>query len=74
MSTTFIQEWNKGSKHVGNQRIHLGEGASLRHSVVTLGGDVVRIRMDQDLAAIKAISTCLASTLWIRASISNIAP
>ena len=48
VSTTFIQEWNKGSKHVGNQRIHLGEGASLRHSVVTLGGDVVRIRMDQD--------------------------
>lgn len=48
VSTTFIQEWGKGSKHVGNQRIHLGEGASLRHSVVTLGGDVVRIRMDQD--------------------------
>lgn len=48
ISTTFIQEWNKGSKQVGNQRIHMGEGASLRHSVVTLGGDVVRIRMDQD--------------------------
>ncbi len=48
ISTTFIQEWGKESKHVGNQRIHLGEGASLRHSVVTLGGDVVRIRMDQD--------------------------
>ncbi|MEE3342440.1 MAG: SufD family Fe-S cluster assembly protein, partial [Bifidobacterium merycicum] len=48
VSTTFIQEWNAGSKHVGNHRIHVGEGASLRHSVVTLGGDVVRIRMDQD--------------------------
>lgn len=48
VSTTFIQEWEQGSKHVGNQRIHVGEGASLRHSVVTLGGDVVRIRMDQD--------------------------
>lgn len=48
ISTTFIQEWNKDSKHVGNQRIHVGEEASLRHSVVTLGGDVVRIRMDQD--------------------------
>ena len=48
VSTTFVQEWEKGSKHVGNQRIHVGEGASLRHSVVTLGGDVVRIRMDQD--------------------------
>ncbi|KFJ02994.1 Fe-S cluster assembly protein SufD [Bifidobacterium subtile] len=48
ISATFIQEWEKGSKHVGNHRIHVGEGASLRHSVVTLGGDAVRIRMDQD--------------------------
>ncbi len=48
VSTVFIQEWNKGSKHVGNHRIHVGAGASLRHCVVTLGGDVVRIRMDQD--------------------------
>lgn len=48
VSTTFIQEWNSGSKHVGNHRIHVGDGASLRHTMVTLGGDVVRIRMDQD--------------------------
>lgn len=48
ISTTFIQEWGKGSKHVGNHRIHLGAEASLRHSVVSLGGDVVRLRMDQD--------------------------
>ncbi|MBT1181306.1 Fe-S cluster assembly protein SufD [Bifidobacterium sp. CP2] len=48
VSTTFIQEWDRTAKHVGNHRIHVGEGASLRHAVVTLGGDVVRIRMDQD--------------------------
>ena len=48
VSTTFIQEWAKTAKHVGNHRIHVGKGASLRHSVVTLGGDIVRIRMDQD--------------------------
>ncbi|KFI51869.1 Fe-S cluster assembly protein SufD [Bifidobacterium callitrichos] len=48
VSATFVQEWAKGSKHVANHRIRVGEGASLRHSVVTLGGDVVRIRMDQD--------------------------
>ncbi|OZG69284.1 Fe-S cluster assembly protein SufD [Bifidobacterium eulemuris] len=48
ISATFIQEWAHGSKHVGNHRLHVGKGASLRHSVVTLGGDVVRIRMDQD--------------------------
>ncbi|KJY53384.1 FeS assembly protein SufD [Bifidobacterium coryneforme] len=48
VSTTFIQEWAAGSKHVGNHRIHVGAGATLRHSVVTLGGDFVRLRMDQD--------------------------
>ncbi|WP_049217121.1 Fe-S cluster assembly protein SufD [Alloscardovia omnicolens] len=48
VSTTFIHEWSDKSKHVGNHRIHVGKAATLRHSVVTLGGDVVRIRMDQD--------------------------
>ncbi|GAA6123071.1 Fe-S cluster assembly protein SufD [Bifidobacterium psychraerophilum] len=48
VSTTFIHEWTHDSKHVGNHRIHVGKEASLRHSVVTLSGDVVRIRMDQD--------------------------
>ena len=48
VSATFVQEWDKESKHVGNHRIHVGEGASLRHSVVTLSGSIVRIRMDQD--------------------------
>ena len=53
VSTTFIQEWDSGSKHVGNHRIHVGEGASLRHTMVTLGGDVVRIRIDQDFGGEK---------------------
>lgn len=48
ISTTFIQEWTSDSQHVGNHRIHVGEGASLRHSMVTLGGSFVRIRMDQE--------------------------
>lgn len=48
LSTTFVQEWENGSKHVGNHRMRVGENAVLRHSMVTLGGDVVRIRMDQD--------------------------
>lgn len=50
VSTTFIQEWSDQSKHVGNHRIRVGREATLRHAVVTLGGDVVRIRMDQDFA------------------------
>lgn len=54
VSTTFIQEWSPGSKHLGNHRIHVGSGASLRHSVVTLGGDFVRLRMDQDFGGEQA--------------------
>ncbi|MFT8592853.1 MAG: Fe-S cluster assembly protein SufD [Bifidobacterium sp.] len=53
ISTTFVQEWTADSKHVGNQRIHVGEGASLRHSMVTLGGSCVRIRMDQEFGGNK---------------------
>ena len=48
ISTTFVQEWTADSKHVASHRIHVGNESSLRHSVVTLGGEVVRIRMDQD--------------------------
>ncbi|WP_018143754.1 Fe-S cluster assembly protein SufD [Alloscardovia criceti] len=48
VSTTFIHEWSENSKHVGSHRIHVGKAASLRHSVVTLGANLVRIRMDQD--------------------------
>lgn len=48
LSVTSIQEWSAGSKHVGGHRIHVGAESSVRHAVVTLGGDVVRLRMDQD--------------------------
>ncbi|PLS28314.1 ABC transporter permease [Bifidobacterium anseris] len=48
IGTTFIQEWSADSKHVANHRIRLGAESSLRHSVVTLGGAFVRIRMDQE--------------------------
>lgn len=48
ISVTSIQDWKDGSKHVGGHRLSIGENATLRHSVVTLGGDVVRLRFDQD--------------------------
>ncbi len=48
LSVTSVQEWNDDSKHVGGHRLRIGAEATLRHSVVTLGGDVVRLRMDQD--------------------------
>ncbi len=48
ISVASIQEWTDDSKHIAAHRIRVGEQATLRHSVVTLGGEVVRIRMDQD--------------------------
>lgn len=48
ISTTFIHEWSNASTHIGNHRIHVGKESSVRHAVVTLGGSMVRIRMDQD--------------------------
>ncbi|KFI65868.1 Fe-S cluster assembly protein SufD [Bifidobacterium cuniculi] len=48
LSVTSIQEWSADSKHVGGHRIHVGAESSVRHAVITLGGTVVRLRMDQD--------------------------
>ncbi|MEE1296239.1 MAG: Fe-S cluster assembly protein SufD [Bifidobacterium sp.] len=48
ISVTSVQEWSATSKHVGGHRIHVGAESSVRHAVVTLGGAVVRLRLDQD--------------------------
>lgn len=59
LSVTSLQQWDAGSKHVGGHRITVGEGAELRHNVVTLGGDVVRLRIDQDFSGPQAKSDML---------------
>lgn len=59
LNVTSLQQWDAGSKHVGGHRISVGEGAELRHNVVTLGGDVVRLRIDQDFAGPQAKSEML---------------
>ena len=38
-----IQDWDDGAVHLSSQRARLGRDAKLKHVVVTLGGDVVRI-------------------------------
>jgi Fe-S cluster assembly protein SufD len=37
-----IAQWNKGSSHVSAQFAKIGKDASLKHVVVSLGGDLVR--------------------------------
>jgi len=38
-----IQDWEKGSTHVSSQICRLGRDSNLKHVVVTLGGDLVRV-------------------------------
>jgi Fe-S cluster assembly protein SufD len=38
-----IQGWDKGSSHISCQFSKLGRNANLRHTVVSLGGDLVRV-------------------------------
>jgi Fe-S cluster assembly protein SufD len=38
-----IQDWEKGASHISSQMCRLGRDSNLKHVVVTLGGDLVRI-------------------------------
>ena len=38
-----IQDWEKGSSHASSQICRLGRDSNLKHVVVTLGGDLVRV-------------------------------
>ena len=38
-----IQDWDNGSSHVSNQLTRLGKDSILKHVVVSLGGDLVRV-------------------------------
>jgi Fe-S cluster assembly protein SufD len=38
-----VQNWNKGTTHLSSHFIKIGRNASVKHIVVTLGGDVVRL-------------------------------
>ncbi|HLS49297.1 MAG TPA: Fe-S cluster assembly protein SufD [Actinomycetaceae bacterium] len=50
LTLVSIQEWEEGSVHLAGHRARVGRDATLRHIVVTLGGDVVRITPDAVLA------------------------
>jgi Fe-S cluster assembly protein SufD len=43
LTLVSIQDWDDDAVHLSSQRARLGRDARLKHVVVTLGGDVVRI-------------------------------
>ena len=50
---TFVstQEWNEQSIHLSDQRCKLGKDSKLKHIVITLGGELVRITPEASFTA-----------------------
>ncbi len=48
LTLVSVQDWAPGSVHASSHRLRLGRDATLKHIVVTLGGDVVRITPDAE--------------------------
>jgi len=48
LTVISVQDWDAGSVHAAAHRIRVGRDATVRHIVVTLGGDVVRITPDAE--------------------------
>ena len=48
LTIVSIQEWDDEFLHASNHRIAIGRDAKVRHIIVTLGGDLVRIWSDTD--------------------------
>ena len=51
LTVVSVQDWAKGAVHASSHRARLGRDAKLKHVVVTLGGDVVRITPDAEFTA-----------------------
>ena len=50
ITVVSVQEWNTGAAHLTTQFATVGRGATLKHIVVSLGGDVVRVNPTVRLA------------------------
>ncbi|NMR21406.1 Fe-S cluster assembly protein SufD [Cellulomonas fimi] len=50
LTLVSVQDWAPGAVHASSHRIRLGRDARVKHIVVTLGGDVVRVTPDAEFA------------------------
>lgn len=61
-----LQEWSAGSTHVSTQFAKLGRSSRLKHIVVSMGGDLVRVvpavRLDSPGAEVNMFGVYLADT------------
>lgn len=50
LTLVSVQDWAPDAVHASSHRIRLGRDAKVKHIVVTLGGDVVRVTPDAEFA------------------------
>jgi len=50
ITVVSVQQWDDSALHLASQFARVGHGASLRHIIVSLGGDVVRVNPSAHLA------------------------
>ncbi|WP_029287634.1 Fe-S cluster assembly protein SufD [Cellulomonas sp. HZM] len=48
LTVVSVQDWAEGSVHAAAHRVRVGRDATVKHIVVTLGGDVVRVTPDAE--------------------------
>lgn len=64
LTVVSVQDWDRGSVHASAHRLRVGRDATVKHIVVTLGGDVVRITPDAEFtgegASIEALGLYFA--------------
>ena len=66
LNLVSLQEWSAGSTHISSQFAKLGRSAKLKHVVVSMGGDLVRIvpsvRLSSPGAEVNMFGVYLADT------------
>jgi Fe-S cluster assembly protein SufD len=50
LSVISVQQWNKDAIHLGSHFARIGRDATVKHALVSLGGDVIRINPSAHLA------------------------
>ncbi len=50
LTVVSIQDWDDDAVHVASHRMRVGRDASLKHIVVSLGGDLVRVTSSSDFS------------------------
>lgn len=61
LTVVSVQDWAEGSVHASSHRLRIGRDASVKHIVVTLGGDAVRVTPDAEFVGEGASVTLLGA-------------